>query len=325
MSALKIFADTRLAPAVMDLLKEGVAPHEIIVPAKPVTSVLAKADADPSFPLADIAFGQPDVQSIYESEKLRWVHISTAGYTRYDTPEFRAHVAASGIIVTNSSSVYAEACAQHVLAFMLAQARKLPQGLPLRVPNGSPEWNVLRQESAILGGGQKVLILGYGSIAARVVELLKPFDVEVIAVRRTPRGDEGVRTIPLDEVANELPKADHVINILPDNKESLHYFNAARFAQFKPGSVFHNIGRGTTVDQQALYETLKAGHLEAAWLDVTDPEPLPDEHPLWTLDNCFITPHTAGGHRDESVTLVRHFLNNFRRYVQGETLKDRIM
>ena len=75
----------------------------------------------------------------------------------------------------------------------------------------------------------------------------------------------------------------------------------------KAGAVFYNIGRGSTVDQQALVQALRAGHLKAAWLDVTDPEPLPDSHPLLLEPNCFITPHVAGGHRDESSTLVHHF------------------
>jgi phosphoglycerate dehydrogenase-like enzyme len=325
MNALKIFSDTLLAPPVLSLLKEGVAPHEILLPEKPVTSVLAKADKDPLFGFADIAFGQPDLQSVYESEKLKWIQISSAGFTRYDTAEFREFAKSRGLLVTNSSTVYAEACAQHVMAFMLAHARKLPKGLSLRTPNGSADWNVLRQDSAILGPGQKVLILGYGSIAARLVELLKPFGVEVIAVRRQPRGDEGVKVVTLEAVSEELPLADHVINILPDNAESVNYFDASRFGRCKAGAVFYNIGRGTTVDQEALYAALKNGPLEAAWLDVTVPEPLPDDHPLWTLSNCFITPHTAGGHRDESGTLVRHFLGNLQRYLKGEPLKDRII
>jgi phosphoglycerate dehydrogenase-like enzyme len=92
----------------------------------------------------------------------------------------------------------------------------------------------------------------------------------------------------------------------------------------KPGAVFYNIGRGTTVDQLALAEALEDGRLAAAWLDVTDPEPLPDDHPLWAAPNCHITPHTAGGHTNEGETLVLHFLENFRRFLANEALLDRI-
>ena len=93
----------------------------------------------------------------------------------------------------------------------------------------------------------------------------------------------------------------------------------------KRGAVFYNIGRGTTVDQDALGEALRSGQLRAAYLDVTDPEPLPPEHPLWTTPNCVITPHTAGGHADEWVRLVKHFLVNLRRHEAGQPLLDRVI
>ena len=120
-------------------------------------------------------------------------------------------------------------------------------------------------------------------------------------------------------------QADHIVNILPDSAETRHFFNAARFATIKPGAVFYNIGRGATVDQAALLSALGSGRLNAAWLDVTEPEPLPDDHPLLAEPHCFITPHVAGGHRDEATTLVRHFLKNLDRFVQGEPLLDRVM
>lgn len=324
MSLHTIFADPKLDAANLEVLRKGVEPGRLILPEKVASSVLSQAEADPAFGEADIAFGQPLIESIKASDKLKWIHLSTAGFTRYDTPEFRAYAKEKGLIVTNSSGVYAYACAEHVFSFMLAQARNLPASLALRVPNGHPEWTALRNSCQPLRG-QQVLILGYGGIATQLVKMLVPFDMEIVAMRRTPRGDEGVEVITPDKVDGVLATADHVINILPDNAESVGYFDAARFASMKPGAAFYNIGRGTTVDQEALYETLKSGHLGAAWLDVTVPEPLADDHPLWTLGNCYITPHTAGGHGNESLTLVNHFLSNYRRYVKGEPLVDQIM
>jgi len=93
----------------------------------------------------------------------------------------------------------------------------------------------------------------------------------------------------------------------------------------KPGARYYNIGRGTTTDQDALLEALRVGQLELAYLDVTDPEPLPPGHPLWTAPNCYITPHTAGGHRGEWLRLAKHFLANFQRYQLGEELADRVI
>lgn len=324
METLRIFSDTLLPEAAARLLATGAAPHEIIVPKKRPASILSKPEPDPSFALADIAFGQPDVESVRRSEKLKWLHISTAGFTRYDTAEFRKLAADRGLVVTNSSSVYSAACAEHVFAFMLAQSRLLPAALPSHAANGDAEWLRLRGGSVSLRG-QSVVILGFGAIALELVKLLAPFDMKITAMRRRPRGDEGFPTVTPQELPAALAKADHVINILPENAESLGFINAARLADFKPGSVFHNIGRGTTVNQDDLLAALRSGHLAAAWLDVTDPEPLPADHPLRHEPNCFITPHIAGGHAGESFTQVRHFLGNLRLYLEGAPLLDRIM
>jgi phosphoglycerate dehydrogenase-like enzyme len=91
------------------------------------------------------------------------------------------------------------------------------------------------------------------------------------------------------------------------------------------GARVYNIGRGTTVDQDALLAALSSGRVASAYLDVTDPEPLPPDHPLWTAPNCFITPHSAGGHAGEDERLVRHFLRNLAAFEQGEPLADRVM
>ena len=320
----RIFYDTNLGDSALRLLREGAAPHEIILPQRPAESVLAKGPADPAFATVDIAFGQPDVAAVLHSDQLRWMHLTSAGFTRYDTPEFRAAAKERGLIVTNSSGVYAQPCAEHVVAFMFAQARQLPAALGAICASGTPEWNHLRSTSRSLRH-QRVVILGFGSIARIVVDLLRPLEMRLVAMRRKPRGDEGVPVISAEQLPAALGEADHVINILPENADSFHFFSTERFAAMKPGAIFYNIGRGPTVDQDALANALRSGHLGAAWLDVTDPEPLPAEHPLRAAPNCFITPHTAGGYLNESETLVRHFLENLRRFEAGTNLVDRIM
>ncbi len=289
-----------------------------------MSSVLARAKRDPQFNTADIAFGQPEPQAIAEAERLKWIHISSSGITRYDNPEFRAQMAERKIAVTNSASVYNEACAVHALSFMLAQARKLPLALKTRTANGTKAWYGIRGTSGTLGG-ETVLILGYGAIGRRLTELLRPFVMSIVAYRRKARGDEGLPVVTGSQLYRALAKADHVVNILPDSAQTRHFFDAARFLAVKPGAIFYNIGRGSTVSQDALLDALRSGHFKAAWLDVTEPEPLPDDHPLRAEPNCFITPHVAGGHIDEAKTLVRHFLKNFERFVRGEALLDRVM
>jgi len=324
MATLRIFCNAEFKDSALRMLQAGIGPHELLLPQRPGDSILQVAPADPAIFQADIAFGQPDIESVLKSERLRWLQLTTAGFTRYDTPEFRAAAAARGLVVTNSSSVFAEACAEHVFAFMLAQTRQLPLALQSRWSGGWNRTNEVRRLSLCLRN-QRVVILGFGSIATRLVELLAPFDMQITAMRRRPRGDEGVPTVTPEELAGALATADHVINILPDNAASIRFISKERLGQIQRGAVFYNIGRGTTVDQTALVESLQTGHLAAAWLDVTDPEPLPEGHPLWTVPHCFITPHTAGGHRNESETLVRCFLENFQRFVSGSPLHDRIM
>lgn len=324
METLHVFSDTPFPEKAALILAQGLSAHRLIIPAKRPASVLSAPEPDPSFPLADIAFGQPDLVSIANSPRLKWIHVSSAGFTRYDTPEFREMASSRGIQLTNSSSVYAAACAEHALSFMLAQSRRLPQALASQTPNASPEWFQLRSDSISLRG-QNLVILGYGGIASSLLSLLAPFAMNACALRRSPRGDEKCPTISLEMLPAALAAADHVVNILPENPSSRHFIDATRLAQMKSGAVLYNIGRGSTIDQDALLAALQTQHLAAAWLDVTDPEPLPATHPLRTQPNCFITPHTAGGHADESSTLVRHFLANFSRYLAGLPLLDQVI
>lgn len=324
MKGLRIFCDTAFAEQTMALLRHGTEGHVLVAAQNPAASVLGKSEAGPEIENVEIAFGQPDVADVLRARKLKWIHLTSAGYTRYDTADFRAAMKQRGIQVTNSSSVYAEACVEHVMAFLLAQARMLPQNLSTQCANGAAEWNALREGSRLLIG-QRVLIAGYGAIAARLVEVLAPFRMELVAMRRKPRGNEPIRMVKLEDFDTELAAADHVINILPDNAQSRCYFDARRFAQMKQGAAFYNIGRGATVDQNTLAEALETNHLAAAWLDVTDPEPLADDHRLRSAPRCFITPHTAGGFTNEAGALVRHFLDNLQRFVADKPLMDRIL
>jgi phosphoglycerate dehydrogenase-like enzyme len=325
MKPLRIFVDFQAAPDVLELLREGTHPHELVFPRKPAQSVMHQAEPDPEFQTVDIAFGQPDPGAVESAATLKWVHISTSGITRYDNPRFRAAMSARGIMVSNSATVYSEACATHVFSFMLANARCLPEALRTNPSNGTPEWQTLRSRCVPLSG-QTVLIVGYGAIGRRLAEMLEPFHMRVVGYRRSVRAQEKIPLLTLQEAERVMrSEADHVINILPDSAETRHFFDATRFGSMKPGAVFYNIGRGTTVDQEALLRALKSGRIASAWLDVTDPEPLPKDHPLRLQPNCHITPHTAGGHKDEAKTLVRHFLRNFQSYIRGEPLTDRVM
>jgi phosphoglycerate dehydrogenase-like enzyme len=165
--------------------------------------------------------------------------------------------------------------------------------------------------------------VGYGAIAKRLAELLAPFGLRLIGFRRYPRREEPIEVHPVAEVDGWLSRADWVIDTLPATNDTAGFFDRARFSAMKPGAVFINIGRGTTVDQAALRAALR-GHLRAAYLDVTSPEPLPPEDSLWFEPSCFITPHVAGGHEDEYDHLVALFLSNLDRFLRGQPLTGRV-
>ena len=206
----------------------------------------------------------------------------------------------------------------------MALARRLPDSLANQ--NAARQWLMweIRAESYLLKG-QTALLLSYGAIARRLCELLAPLKMNLIAVRRNPTGDEPIKTITEMQLSEYLPTADHVINILPANPETTNYVNAEKFATMKRGAIYYSIGRGTTTDQDALHSALQSRQLSYAYLDVTNPEPLPAEHQLWTLPNCYITPHTAGGHIGEQTRLVNLFLENLQRLTANQALLDRII
>lgn len=321
---LTIWTNAQLPENAARLLADRVAPHRLVHAAEMSASNLATSAGDSALTEADVAFGQPDVAQVMTSAKLRWVHLTSAGYTAYDREDLREALQARSASLTNSSGVYDEPCAQHALAMMMALARQLPQAYQTQLTDHGWPIAQRRIESRLLVG-QTAVIFGFGAIAQRLCELLAPFRMNLIGVRRNVTGGEPVRMISEEWLDEYLPEADHIVNILPANPSTAKYFDAAKFNLMKPGAIFYNIGRGTTVDQSALLDTLQAGKLSAAYLDVTDPEPLPPEHPLWTAPNCFITPHTAGGFDLEFETLVEHFLENLRRFTAGESLLNRVI
>jgi phosphoglycerate dehydrogenase-like enzyme len=324
-SPFTIWVNAKFAEPAVRLLVEGVRPHQIIFSAHASASVLTAGKPDPAMAEADVAFGQPLVEQSMECPRLRWIEVTSAGFTRYDREDFREEMRRRGAVFTNASSVFAEPCAQHALAMMLAQARQL---LPAHRDqlNERPWEHLKRRADSRLLNGQTVLLLGYGAIGRRVAELLAPFRMKLYAVRRKTYSEPGVHIIAEERLSSVIAEADHVINVLPDNPTTLNYVNARRLGWCKRGARFYNVGRGTTVDQNALLEALNSGRLGAAYLDVTDPEPLPPSHPLWDAPNCYITPHTAGGRHDQDEALVRHFLANFQTFLAGrEGWTDRVM
>jgi phosphoglycerate dehydrogenase-like enzyme len=325
-SQLTIWTNYRFPADADAQFVRGIEGHRLIRSAVMQASNLVSGPADGALAEADVALGQPDPAALIAAPRVRWVHLTSAGYDRYDTAAVRGAMKERGGQITNSGSVYDEPCAQHALAMMMGLARQLPQSLDMQ--RGERAWpSDLRRIESFLLTGQTAVILSYGAIARRLIELLTPFRMKIYAVRRKVRGDEGAAATAVAEkdVASVLPLADHAINVLPGGEATRRFMDAGNFAMMKPGAIFYNIGRGGTVDQEALLAALESGRLRYAYLDVTEPEPLPAGHRLWAHPRCFITPHTAGGAADEFTRLAGHFLENLRQFERGEALVNRVV
>jgi phosphoglycerate dehydrogenase-like enzyme len=275
-----IWCNLRLDAAARAQLEAGTAGHTLLWAAEPgPNNPSGKPDPVLAQHPVDVVFGQPEASQCAEllarerpeaPRSVRWVHLSSAGYTPFDNDHLRSALQSAHVPLTTSSGVFAEPCAQHALALMLAAGRRLPAAvLNQHQQRGWPKSDL--RWSSVLLRQQQVVLVGYGAIGQRLAELLRPFDVQVAAVRRRPRGDEQVPTHPIDQLPALLARADHVLDLLPGNAQTSKFFDAAVLGACKPGALFYNIGRGTTVDQQALIAALTSGPLAAAYR--TSPTP----------------------------------------------------
>jgi phosphoglycerate dehydrogenase-like enzyme len=324
---MKIWCNAQWTFKGRELLEAGVlelGEDRLIYAQSTAASNLVAGVADPAMAEAEVVFGQPDPGGVMAAPTIKWVQLTSAGYTRYDQEAFRDGFGGRGGRLTTSSMVYADPCAEQALAFMLSASRELPQSLDnQRSEKGWPAQ--ARRAGSRLLRGQTVLLLGFGAIGRRLAELLAPFDVRLLAFRRQAVGVGGVEMVGMEGLAAALGQADHVVNLLPETDATRGFMGVQQFAQMKPSTYFYNVGRGRTVDQNALRSALESGQLGAAYLDVTEPEPLPEADSLWTTPRCWITPHTAGGHSDEESRQIRHFLENLKRWKSGQPLLDQVI
>ena len=166
---------------------------------------------------------------------------------------------------------------------------------------------------------KSVLLVGYGAIGKEIERMLAPFHVEIVRVARTMRVEPTVHAV--SELDSLLPQADVVILILPHTSESQGLIGSKQFSLMHQGALLVNAARGPVVDTNALVDALNAGHIRAA-LDVTDPEPLPEGHPLWSCPNLLITPHVAGSSPQFAPRSLKIAADELRRYIKGEPLHN---
>jgi phosphoglycerate dehydrogenase-like enzyme len=167
--------------------------------------------------------------------------------------------------------------------------------------------------------GKSVLLVGYGAIGKEIERMLAPFHVELVRVARSARVKPPVHAV--SELENLLPQAEVVILILPSTAESHHLIGRRQLSLMRQSALLVNAARGPVVDTDALVDALNAGHIRAA-LDVTDPEPLPEGHPLWSCPNLLLTPHVAGSSPQFAPRSLKTVADELRRYINGEPLRN---
>jgi phosphoglycerate dehydrogenase-like enzyme len=304
-----------LVPAIDDPARlawlQQAAPGVELVPVDSLAAAVAaapRADAVIGFCHADVLAAGPDIA---------WVQILSAGAERcVSVPAVRER----GILLTNMQRVAGPVMSEHVIAMMFALGRKLPAFLAAQ-PEG--RWDRgLAEEGMWTMEGKTVLVVGLGGIGTEVARRAQALGMTVIAIRNSRReGPPFVARVGLPgELLEFAREADFVINTAPLTEATRGMFDAAFFGAMRRGAHFVNVGRGRSVVTDALVSALRSGQVGGAGLDVTDPEPLPPEHPLWRLPNVIITPHVSARSdlgNDARWAVARE---NLRRYAAGERM-----
>ncbi|GAA4916420.1 NAD(P)-dependent oxidoreductase [Nesterenkonia rhizosphaerae] len=257
-------------------------------------------------------------QTLAQLPALRWVQSLSAG------PNHVLAQAPDHVLVTGGSGLHDKPVAEHTLALILSGLRRVH--LAVRAQQE-------RRWATELGGlqpeydphavttlrGARVLIWGYGNIARELTGHLRALGATVTGAARSPRTENGVSVVGAEGLEEELKRTDVLVMILPGSDSTHHALNASRLALLPARSWVVNVGRGTAIDQQALLEAVREGRLAGAALDVTDPEPLPSDSPLWYEPGIIITPHAAGGRPLDAARLIEA---NVRAYLAGEPLRN---
>jgi phosphoglycerate dehydrogenase-like enzyme len=240
--------------------------------------------------------------------QLRWVQLPFAGIEPY-VDVVRAHAERTW---TCGKGVYAEPVAEHALGLVLAGRRGLDRFARRRTWTGQYGHNLL---------GAKVTLVGGGGIAESLLRLLGPFACTITVVRTTPHPMAGAaQVVAADRLDEALTGADVVVLALPLVPDTVGLIDGRRLGLLAPGAALVNVARGPHVVTDDLIPALDAGPLASVGLDVTDPEPLPDGHPLWDRPEVIITPHTANTLEMALPLLSGRVTENVRRYAAGETL-----
>jgi phosphoglycerate dehydrogenase-like enzyme len=242
---------------------------------------------------------------------LRWIQIASAG-----SDQFEGWQRPPRVLVTRGAGVLDTFVAEQALALLLAVLRDVPTA----VRNQDRRAWVTPKAAPASIMGRRATVLGFGAIGREIAARLVAFGAEVTGVSRNPQPLAGVATRGVAALHAVLEGTELLLMALPGGKVTERMIGAAELALLAPGAVVVNVGRGSSLDQEALAAALRSFHLRGAGLDVVDPEPLPPEHPLWDAPNLLITPHVGGRDERQPAKLYALIEENLRRFRAGETL-----
>jgi phosphoglycerate dehydrogenase-like enzyme len=242
---------------------------------------------------------------------LRWIQIASAGSDQFEGWQRPARVR-----VTRGAGVLDTFVAEQALALLLAVLRAIPTAV---LNQQRKAWITPKAAPASIMG-RRATVLGFGAIGREIASRLVAFGAEVTGVSRNPQPLAGVTTRRVEELHAVLAGTELLLMALPGGKATERMIGAAELALLAPGAVVVNVGRGSSLDQEALAAALRGGHLGGAGLDVVEPEPLPPEHPLWDAPNLLISPHVGGRDVGQPARLYALIEENMRRFVAGEGL-----
>ncbi len=267
-----------------------------------------------------IIIGNLNPALIKAADQLEWLQLNSAGYEQYLTPD----ILRPETIMTNASGAYGPAVAEHLFAMVCAASKKLPL---YRDSQNKREWSDYGQIRPL--HGQTVLVVGLGDIGRYFAKMMKSLGNKVIGIRRNvgEKPDFVDEIYTLEALEHVLPQADIVALTIPVTESTRKMMGKAQFDLMKQTALFFNVGRGELVDTDALYDALLENRIWGAGIDVTDPEPLPESHPLWGLSNILITPHCSGGyHLQETLDRINGIaFRNFNHYSADEAMENLIL
>ena len=248
---------------------------------------------------------------------IEWVQLPWAGVDAFSRVLARLAVKpeAERPVITSAKGAYSEPVAEHALTLLLSCLREIPQKARLA------RWKEERSGLSLFG--RHVVIVGAGGIAHAIIDLLAPFQVSISVVRRdATKPVAGAHiTVSSDALSDLLPTADAVILAAASTEETAHILGDAELRALPNHAVVVNIARGPLIDTEALVQALREGQIAAAGLDVTDPEPLPDGHPLFDLPQCVITSHSADTPEMTAPLLASRVTHNVAAFVAGSALR----